>query len=485
MEIPMLRRPVAASLVLLSLVALSSIGGCTAAEGSADAPECVEVEVTPQGKPSGVYRVVHAKTHASKTETAFKTSGAPHRTIFVNKDGATLSPGDDDSSANRSSIVGSTTTIPAYEKDAASWSQFLTCIQGQFARFNVTVTDVDPGATPHLEAIVGGYPGLVGLGGSVGGVSPMMDDCSLIETSIVYVFSQQFDSPQVECQVAAQELGHSIGMDHEFLCEDPMTYLYGCGDKTFQDVDASCGESSPRTCMCGGATQNSVQFLTDRLGLAGATPPPTPPPPGTAKVDGLVPDDGATLEQNTTIDVGASVTGASKVFLRWTIVGDGTSDLPCATLKSGVTCDVAGGRYTWHLPVGTGTRTWSIHALDAASGAFDSPTRSLTLTSGTTPPSGTPSVVTPAEGASFAPGADVRVRVDLTGVADLDSVWLRWNGPAGDTMSPLKAISSSQWGIDLSISNHAATGPRTLGVTAWTHAGVAIVAPSRTIHVGP
>ena len=482
----MLRSNVA-GLALFALAALSSFGGCTAAEGGGDVPQRFEVEgAATSTKPSGVYRVVHAKAHASKTEKSFYTASAPHRTIFVNKDGGTFSPGDDDSSTNHSTIVGWKTTIPAYDKDSASWSTFLSCIQDQFSRFNVTVTDVDPGTAPHIEAVIGGRPGLVGLGGSVGGVSPMMDDCSLIETSIVYVFSEQFDDPFVECSVAAQEIGHSIGMDHEFLCKDPMTYVYGCGHKTFQDTNASCGESYPRTCMCGGSTQNSVQILTDRLGLAGSTPPPPPtPPPGSGTIDGLSPIDGASVTANTTIEVAATVTGASKVFLRWTIVGDGTSDLPCASLASGVTCDVAGGRYTWHLPVGSGTRTWSIHALDAAGGAFDSETRKLTLTSGTTPPGGTPIVVSPSEGAKVAGGDDLRVRVDLSGIADVDSVWLRWNGPSGDTMYPLDPLGAAQWGIDLTIASHAPAGPRTIGVTAWNHAGVGVVAPNRSIRVGP
>jgi MYXO-CTERM domain-containing protein len=45
-----------------------------------------------------------------------------------------------------------------------------------------------------------------------------------------------------------------------------MTYLNGCGSKTFQDVDASCGEYSRRSCQCGGSTQNSVQLMLTRLG---------------------------------------------------------------------------------------------------------------------------------------------------------------------------------------------------------------------------
>ena len=38
----------------------------------------------------------------------------------------------------------------------------------------------------------------------------------------------------------AQETGHTFGLDHAFLCADPMTYLDGCTlPKQFQDVDTS------------------------------------------------------------------------------------------------------------------------------------------------------------------------------------------------------------------------------------------------------
>lgn len=52
-----------------------------------------------------------------------------------------------------------------------------------------------------------------------------------------------------------------------------MTYLTGCGAKTFHDTDASCGEFSPRGCDCGGSTQNSFQALIREFDAGGPTPP--------------------------------------------------------------------------------------------------------------------------------------------------------------------------------------------------------------------
>jgi hypothetical protein len=75
-----------------------------------------------------------------------------------------------------------------------------------------------------------------------------------------------------------------------------MTYLWGCGDKSFQDVDADCGEDGPRTCSCGGNTQNSVRMLLQYLGPRDATEP---------MVSITFPQDGSTVQKGFRVDVNA------------------------------------------------------------------------------------------------------------------------------------------------------------------------------------
>ncbi|MBI4511217.1 MAG: Ig-like domain-containing protein [Deltaproteobacteria bacterium] len=230
--------------------------------------------------------------------------GPKHRVIFLNRSGGTFSPGNDDSSQNISSIPRSVARIPPWSHGDEKWEEFVACMKDMFGRFDVEVTDVDPGATAHIEAVIGGTPGLVGLGSNVGGVAPMFLDCSVVERAVTYTFSEVFrGDPQSTCQVAAQEIAHSFGLDHEVLCEDPMTYLSGCGAKTFQDKDAPCGEKSARTCMCGGSTQNSVQVLLSVLGPAPDRTPPTAiiisPPDSSLVLPGFTVE--TTAEDNTGI----------------------------------------------------------------------------------------------------------------------------------------------------------------------------------------
>jgi cysteine-rich repeat protein len=133
-----------------------------------------------------------------------------------------------------------------------------------YAPFGVTIVDADPGAVPHLELAIAGDPADLGFG-SVGGNSPF--NCSFVDNGIAFAFANIFgDNPRAICEQAAQVSGSLAGLDHEFSCPDVMTFLSGCGDKSFTDADAQCGEFQARACACGGSTQNSFQTLSGLYG---------------------------------------------------------------------------------------------------------------------------------------------------------------------------------------------------------------------------
>lgn len=207
--------------------------------------------------------------------------------IYMNKGGATLTPGTNDSRTNRSTVVGQTSQIPPFEGTAAEWNSIMSCVRTIFAPYDVSITDVDPGNTPHFESLMGGRAQQAGMQQGVLGVSPFTVDCSVIPNAIVYTFTQSTrdaygSSPALAeeiCEIAAQEIAHAFGLDHELLASDPMTYLNFNGLKTFQNIDAQCGESTARTCGLPGTgvvcsqRQNSVTMLTQRIGLGDAIAP--------------------------------------------------------------------------------------------------------------------------------------------------------------------------------------------------------------------
>jgi MYXO-CTERM domain-containing protein len=205
---------------------------------------------------------------------------ARSRVLYLNHDGVILRPGDNDSSRQVSSIVTQLTAIDGWNIDDDTWAETVACVAGIYAPFDVTVTDEDPGDTPHIEAVFGGHPSDVGLPDNVAGVSPFTSDCGIIEGSIVFAFTDVLpDDPRTVCEVIAQEIAHSYGLDHEMLPSDPMTYLDYAGERTFQDELASCGEYADRPCGINGTTcrrrQNSVELLAQRLGTRGGGPPDT------------------------------------------------------------------------------------------------------------------------------------------------------------------------------------------------------------------
>jgi hypothetical protein len=209
-------------------------------------------------------------------------------TIYLNRcsGGCTITPGNEDSRTNKSSIINGTVNVREFNAGNSAWNAVVACVKDMYAPFGVDITDQDPGNVSHFEAIVAGYPQDIGAGSGVGGVSPF--SCGIINNAITYSFANIYGgSVQDICEVVAQETAHAFGLDHEYYCPDPMTYLYGCGAKEFRDYNANCGEGSARQCSCGGSTQNSYQKILSIFG------PGTPTPP---TVDITEPADGATVE---------------------------------------------------------------------------------------------------------------------------------------------------------------------------------------------
>src|SRR5690349_13989226 len=163
------------------------------------------------------------------------------RTIYLNHNGVVLRPGDNNSAGDVSSVVSEPTRITPWDVDDDTWRATVDCMKEIYAPFDVVVTDHDPGASvPHIEAVFGGHPNDVGLPAEVAGVSPFTTDCSIIENSIVFTFTDVLDDdPRVMCEVMGQEIAHSFGADHEMLASDPMTYLDYDGPRTFKDQMAT------------------------------------------------------------------------------------------------------------------------------------------------------------------------------------------------------------------------------------------------------
>ncbi len=239
---------------------------------------------------------------------------AASRTIYLNRNGVTLSPGTNDSRTNRSTVATQPTTIAPWNVSQTVWNATVTCMREIFSPFNIAITDVDPGSTvPHIEAVFGGSPAQFGMSSSLAGVSPFTTDCAVIENSIVFTFMGSLPAdPQLACEIQAQEVAHSYGLDHILLASDVMTYLPFEGRRWFQNHGAACGEDDPRACGLNGSvcrqTQNSVAMLVERVGLKGQTGDTVAP-----TVEITSPSDGAMVPP--TFDVSFTATDNTRVTM--------------------------------------------------------------------------------------------------------------------------------------------------------------------------
>lgn len=198
---------------------------------------------------------------------------AESRVIYLNHAGATLQPGTNDSRVGTSTLVDAPVTVAGWQPDEQAWQDTYDCVRGMYAAFDVKVVDYDPADVPHVEAVFGGAPSALNLLPNTLGISPFAADCGIIENSIVVVFTDVLPADaRSACYVAAQEIAHSYGLDHEMLASDPMSYSYMqySGDRLFQDKAVACGEYSERPCGVTGTAcrpdQNSFALLTERLG---------------------------------------------------------------------------------------------------------------------------------------------------------------------------------------------------------------------------
>ncbi|MBL9019691.1 MAG: hypothetical protein JNL83_36205 [Myxococcales bacterium] len=194
--------------------------------------------------------------------------------VYVSRDGIDLRPGKDNSQKATSSLITAPAAIGPWETTPEVWAETVACVKAIYAPFAVTITEDDPGDVPYIHAVFGGSPKDLGLPRSYAGVSPFAPDCSVIERSIVFTFTDILP-PDAEsaCHVMAQEIGHSFGLDHELAEQSPMSTANRRGARAFLDEDVACGETSPRPCGLPKQTcrpmQNSYALLADRVGLAG------------------------------------------------------------------------------------------------------------------------------------------------------------------------------------------------------------------------
>ncbi|MBP8809015.1 MAG: hypothetical protein KBG48_06125 [Kofleriaceae bacterium] len=199
------------------------------------------------------------------------------KVVYLNRcaAGCSVTRGADDAAADTSSILGregipATVSLEPFRWDQATWDAVVACVRDRYTPWAVTVVTEPPASGRYQEVMVAGVPSALGLAGNTLGVAPLTSDCSALPSAIGFAFANAHpaSAEQVDnlCTTIIHEAGHLYGLDHEFACKDPMTYLAGCTPKVFVNRTLPCGElAGERPCQCS-AGQNSFSILMDRFG---------------------------------------------------------------------------------------------------------------------------------------------------------------------------------------------------------------------------
>src|SRR5689334_17305538 len=199
--------------------------------------------------------------------------------LYLNRcvGGCTVTRGGNSARFDSSSIPPRTSMLSEFQFTDEIWNAVVACVRDTYAPYDVQVVTDDPGDVDYVEVMVAGSPSEFDLDDTVLGIAPLASDCSAQTDVISFAFANVHNpsNPVLElCATVAHEAGHAYGLDHEFDCRDPMTYLTGCGQKLFLNLPTTCGEfDGPRNCKCG-MVQNSHAKLTTVLGEGVLPPPP-------------------------------------------------------------------------------------------------------------------------------------------------------------------------------------------------------------------
>ncbi|MDP2344069.1 MAG: Ig-like domain-containing protein [Deltaproteobacteria bacterium] len=429
---------------------------------------------------------------------AFAGPGQPPLKIFLNRNGGTYDPGRDDSRANTSIVPRQRSTVSAFPYNDAAWRGVVDCVTEQFAAYNVVMVETEPPSNErYVEHVIGGSPGEMGLPNGVGGVAPIDNfNCGVLDTAINFTFAAVYGDVGSICETAAQEIAHSFSLDHEFECKDPMTYLGGCGAKTFQNTEENCGEFEPRACNCNRTTQNSVRIMLEKLGASDGTPvepPPNDPTPPTVSITS--PANNATLLQDSTIVVTATASDNLEIAsteLLWDQTGD-VFACPVNFAGGAVTCARTGTTSTWNIRVGQGSRTFSVRARDTAGNTVTTTPRTINLAAdGEAPPdpvddqvAPTAQITAPDDGAVLAANSTMQVVATASDETQLASVELLWTFTGDVFPCPFEgqAVSCVQNGSTFTWSLNVGAGSRAFAVRAIDTGGNQAVTSERSIEL--
>ncbi len=238
----------------------------------------------------------NAPTCGTNTTSTSKWYSAPNTPsvqvdqilVFVNFNGGTVFPGNDNGDTFRSSIISGVRTFPAPALTTEQKAEVVRRVADDFSPFNVRITtsQAEFTATPAINkqmCIVSTSPSVGGFSSDTAGISPFAGPGIRIFNSIVFAFSAVFGNDPIEvANTVSHEIGHSMaGLPHQHLynndvdCQIVQEYhpTFGSGSLSFGPLmgvaTGSITNWFAQTCPepLFGAPIDDFQFLNNQVVL--------------------------------------------------------------------------------------------------------------------------------------------------------------------------------------------------------------------------
>ena len=152
-------------------------------ESVADAPS--NPLETPWSRPQATYRIIDPGLTGYTGDDS--VAAVSSNVIYLNNckpNGCQITPGNENSTTNRSTIPNQVSTVQPYAYSDANWQEVVACVKNTYAPFGVQIVTERPATGGYHMAIVAGRPGDVGMQNGVGGVSPFT--CGYIPNAISF-----------------------------------------------------------------------------------------------------------------------------------------------------------------------------------------------------------------------------------------------------------------------------------------------------------